>query len=104
MNGIKIDTLEKFHHYCNTTDEKIDALFEVSLDNSQKCECRLQQCKKQFVRKMPIKRDKNGNMKYLPISIVSFFTIAALAIYFLGAGIVKPEQLFKIFKTILPFL
>jgi hypothetical protein len=38
-NGIKIDTVEKFHKYCDTMEEKVDALFELGLENAERCSC-----------------------------------------------------------------
>ena len=97
MNGIRIDTLDKFRKL-KTQQDKIEALFELSLESVQKCQCRLKQCEKQFVKKMVLKD------KYLPISKATFFTGAGMGIFLAGAGIFRPEQFVKWIKVILPFL
>jgi len=95
-NGMVIDSVEKFERL-NKDDQRI-ALFETVLTNGQKCECRLKQCEKQFVRKMIIKG------KSLVVSKATFYLGASAVIFLIGAGIIRPEEFFKWVKIILPFM
>jgi hypothetical protein len=91
-----IDSVEKFERL-NKDDQRI-ALFETVLANGQKCECRLRQCEKQFIKKMIIKG------KSLVISKATFYFGVSAGIFLTGAGLFRPEEFFKWVKIILPFM
>ena len=95
-NGILIDTVEEFEKQPDS--EKLNQLFRWQLENFKRCQCRLKQCEKQFVKKMVIKG------KYLPISKFTFFAGGSVVIFLTGAGLIRPEQFIKWVKFILPFI